>query len=216
MSHYKSNVRDQIFNLFEVLGVDKALGQGEYSDLDADTVHEMLTEMSRLAEGPIAASFVEGDRNPPVFDPKTHSVTLPEAFKKSVRAYHDGGWDRVGIDETRFGSVVIAVDCGQFRLRAIECEAWFQARKGEEVAGAGVDLILFEDGELERPRNIDIDGSAQRQEHELRGKHAGEGIVVAIERERAADGGRVGVETAGPEFMADDGGERPAWLTLRR
>ena len=103
MSHYKSNVRDQVFNLFEVLGVDKALGQGEYSDLDADTVHEMLTEMSRLAEGPIAASFVEGDRNPPVFDPKTHSVTLPEAFKKSVRAYHEAGWDRAGIDEALGG-----------------------------------------------------------------------------------------------------------------
>ena len=99
MSHYKSNVRDQVFNLFEVFGVDKALGQGEYSDLDADTVQEMLTEMSRLAEGPVAESFVEGDRNPPVFDPKAHSVTLPEAFKKSVRAVQDAGWDRAGIDE---------------------------------------------------------------------------------------------------------------------
>jgi alkylation response protein AidB-like acyl-CoA dehydrogenase len=99
VSHYKSNVRDQVFNLFEVFGVDKALGQGEYSDLDADTVQEMLTEMSRLAEGPVAESFVEGDRNPPVFDPKTHSVALPEAFKKSVRAVQEAGWDRAGIDE---------------------------------------------------------------------------------------------------------------------
>jgi len=49
VSHYKSNVRDQAFNLFEVLGVDKALGQGEYTDLDADTSREMLNEISRLA-----------------------------------------------------------------------------------------------------------------------------------------------------------------------
>ncbi|MGV9799467.1 acyl-CoA dehydrogenase N-terminal domain-containing protein, partial [Mycobacterium sp. NPDC003449] len=35
MSHYKSNVRDQVFNLFDVFGVDKALGAGSYSDLDA-------------------------------------------------------------------------------------------------------------------------------------------------------------------------------------
>ena len=88
MSHYKSNVRDQEFNLFEVLGVDKALGEGEYGDLDADTAREMLGEIARLAEGPIAESFADGDRNPPVFDPKTHSVTLPESFKKSVRAMH--------------------------------------------------------------------------------------------------------------------------------
>jgi alkylation response protein AidB-like acyl-CoA dehydrogenase len=104
VSHYKSNVRDQVFNLFEVLGVDKALGQGEFSDIDVDTAREMLAEISRLAEGPVAESFVEGDRNPPVFDPKTHAVTLPESFKKSVHAFLDGGWDKVGIDEVLGGT----------------------------------------------------------------------------------------------------------------
>src|SRR3954452_16632098 len=99
VSHYKSNVRDQVFNLFEVFGVDKALGQGAYADLDADTATEMLGEMVRLAEGPIAESFSDADRNPPVFDPKTHSVALPESFKKSVRALLDGGWDKIGLDE---------------------------------------------------------------------------------------------------------------------
>jgi alkylation response protein AidB-like acyl-CoA dehydrogenase len=99
MSHYKPNVRDQVFNLFEVFGFDKALGAGVYSDLDADTVQEMLGEMARLAEGPLAASYVEGDRNPPVFDPDAHTVTLPEPFKKSVKAFIDGGWDKVGLNE---------------------------------------------------------------------------------------------------------------------
>ena len=99
MSHYKSNVRDQVFNLFEVLGVDKALGEGAYADMDVDTANEMLGEMARLAEGPIAESFADADRNPPVFDPKTHSVKLPESFKKSVGALLDGGWDKIGIGE---------------------------------------------------------------------------------------------------------------------
>src|SRR5690606_24366743 len=99
VSHYKSNVRDQEFNLFEVFGVDKALGQGEYSDLDVDTAREMLAEISRLAEGPVAASFVEGDRNPPTFDPETRSVSLPESFRTSARAVLDAGWDKVGIEE---------------------------------------------------------------------------------------------------------------------
>ena len=99
MSHYQSNVRDQVFNLFEVLGVDKALGTGQYADFDVETATEMLSEMAKLAEGPVAESFAEGDRNPPVFDPETHSVKLPDAFKKSVRAVIDGGWDKLGIDE---------------------------------------------------------------------------------------------------------------------
>ncbi|HET9564819.1 MAG TPA: acyl-CoA dehydrogenase family protein, partial [Mycobacterium sp.] len=99
MSHYKSNVRDQVFNLFEVFGLDKALGAGEYADLDVDTAREMLGEIARLAEGPVAESFADADRNPPTFDPKTHAVTLPDSFKKSVQAVIDGGWDKVGIEE---------------------------------------------------------------------------------------------------------------------
>ncbi|MCK5752812.1 MAG: acyl-CoA dehydrogenase, partial [Mycobacterium sp.] len=104
MGHYKSNVRDQVFNLFEVYGVDTVLGTGAYADFDAETATEMLAEMARLAEGPVAESFEEGDRNPPVFDPKTHTVTLPEAFKKSVRAVIEGGWDKLGIDEELGGT----------------------------------------------------------------------------------------------------------------
>ncbi len=99
MSHYKSNVRDQEFNLFEVFGLDKVLGTGDYADLDVDTAREMLGEMARLAAGPIAESFADADRNPPVFDPKTHTVTLPESFKKSMRTLLDGGWDKVGVLE---------------------------------------------------------------------------------------------------------------------
>jgi alkylation response protein AidB-like acyl-CoA dehydrogenase len=106
VSHYKSNVRDQAFNLFEVFGIDKVLGQGAYADLDEDSAREMLAEISRLAEGPIADSFAEGDRNPPVFDPDAHTVTLPPAFKKSVRALLDGGWDKIGLDEELGGMPV--------------------------------------------------------------------------------------------------------------
>ena len=99
MSHYKSNVRDQEFNLFEVFGLDKVLGSGDYADLDAETAADMLSEMAKLAAGPIAESFADADRNPPVFDPKTHTVTLPESFKKSMRVLFDGGWDKVGLAE---------------------------------------------------------------------------------------------------------------------
>ena len=99
MSHYKSNVRDQEFNLFEVFGVDKVFGTEAFADLDEDSAREMLAEVARLAEGPIAESFADGDRNPPTFDPETHDVTLPAAFKKSMRALLDGGWDKVGLRE---------------------------------------------------------------------------------------------------------------------
>jgi alkylation response protein AidB-like acyl-CoA dehydrogenase len=95
MGHYKSNVRDIEFNLFEVFGTDKVLGTGLFADLDEDTARSILAEVAKLAEGPLAASFADGDRNPPVFDPDTNSVTVPESVRKSYRALYDSEWWRL-------------------------------------------------------------------------------------------------------------------------
>jgi alkylation response protein AidB-like acyl-CoA dehydrogenase len=97
MGHYRSNVRDLEFNLFEVLGVQHRLGQGVLSDSDEDTARGVLGELAKQAEGPFAETFAEGDRNPPVFDPTTHSVTLPDAFKKSYQQLLEGEWWRLGL-----------------------------------------------------------------------------------------------------------------------
>src|ERR1700754_2048785 len=99
MGHYKSNVRDLEFNLFEVLDLEKALATGEFGDLDGQSVRQMLDEAARLAEGPLVGSFAEVDRNPAAFDPETHTVHLPEAFKKSLRAWKQGEWFRIGLNE---------------------------------------------------------------------------------------------------------------------
>ena len=95
MGHYKSNMRDLQFNLFELFELDKVLESGEFGDLDHETAVDMLREVKALAEGPIAESFVDADRNPPVFDPETHSVTIPESFTKSYNALIEGGWDKI-------------------------------------------------------------------------------------------------------------------------
>ena len=95
MSHYKSNVRDIEFNLFEVFGREAVLGQGLYEDVDVDTAHSILSEVDRLAREELAASFADSDRNPPVYDPETCEVRMPEAFKKSYQAYMDAEWFRL-------------------------------------------------------------------------------------------------------------------------
>jgi alkylation response protein AidB-like acyl-CoA dehydrogenase len=99
MGHYKSNVRDLEFNLFESLALEKVLADDAFGDLDGDSVRQMLSEAARLAEGPVAESFAESDRHPPTFDPATHVVTLPEPFKKSLDAWRGGEWFRVGLEE---------------------------------------------------------------------------------------------------------------------
>jgi alkylation response protein AidB-like acyl-CoA dehydrogenase len=97
MTHYKSNLRDLEFNLFEVFRVDKLFGQGPYAEVDADTARSIIAEVDRLAREDLAASYVEGDRNPPVFDPATHTAPVPEAFRRSYRAFVDSEFWRLDL-----------------------------------------------------------------------------------------------------------------------
>ncbi|SIO85752.1 acyl-CoA dehydrogenase [Nocardiopsis sp. JB363] len=92
MTHYKSNLRDIEFNLFELFKRQDILGQGPFEELDEETARTILEEINRLATGVVAESFEDADRNPPVFDPKTNTVAIPESLKKSYQAYMDAGW----------------------------------------------------------------------------------------------------------------------------
>jgi hypothetical protein len=96
VSHYKSNIRDIEFNLFEVLGRDEVLGTGPFEEIDGETARSILAEVDRLAREDLAASFADADRNPPVFDPETHTAPLPESFRKSYQAWMDAEYWRLG------------------------------------------------------------------------------------------------------------------------
>ena len=62
---------------------------------------------SRRTSSP--TSFADADRNPPVYDPDSHTVTMPESFKKSYRAYIDAGWGNLDVPAELGGTVVPAV-----------------------------------------------------------------------------------------------------------
>jgi alkylation response protein AidB-like acyl-CoA dehydrogenase len=106
MGHYKSNVRDLEFNLFEVFNRQEILGTGPYSEVDQDTAREILHQVGRLAENELGESLLDSDRNPPVFDPATNSVTIPASFTKSYKAYLDAGWWRLDIGSDLGGTVI--------------------------------------------------------------------------------------------------------------
>jgi len=104
MAHFKSNLRDIEFNLFEVLNRHELLGETPHEELDEETARGILEEVDRLATGPLAESFVDSDRNPPVFDLATHSVRMPEAFAKSFHAFVDAEWFRLELPPELGGS----------------------------------------------------------------------------------------------------------------
>ncbi|MEU6351235.1 acyl-CoA dehydrogenase [Streptomyces sp. NPDC047072] len=99
MGHYKSNLRDIEFNLFEVLGRDKLYGTGPFGDMDVETAKSILEELTRLSENELAESFTDADRNPPVFDPETNTAPVTPSFKKSYKAFMDSEYWRLGLPE---------------------------------------------------------------------------------------------------------------------
>jgi alkylation response protein AidB-like acyl-CoA dehydrogenase len=97
MGHFRSNLRDLEFNLFEVFRVQEQLGTAPFDEVDEQTARDTLKELNTVAVGPLAESFADADRNPPVFDPATHSVTLPQSLKDAYKTLWDGEWWRLGV-----------------------------------------------------------------------------------------------------------------------
>ncbi len=133
MGHYKSNLRDIEFNLFEVLGTDRVLGAGPFADIDVATAREILAEVDRLAREDLAASFEESDRTPPVFDPETHTAPVPEAFRKSYRAW-------MGAEYWRLGTLA--------DLGGTPAPSSFQWAVGEMVLGANPAIWMYGAGPM--------------------------------------------------------------------
>ncbi|MGB5952358.1 MAG: acyl-CoA dehydrogenase family protein, partial [Ornithinimicrobium sp.] len=104
MSHYKANVRDLEFNLFEVFERSTMLGEPPFEDIDIETARDILAEVATLAEGRMGMSLLDSDRNPPTFDSETGTVDLPQSFVDSYRAYIDSGWGRLEISEPLGGA----------------------------------------------------------------------------------------------------------------
>jgi alkylation response protein AidB-like acyl-CoA dehydrogenase len=97
MSHYQSNLRDLEFNLFEVFGADRVLGRAPFADLDAETARSILAEVDRLAREDLAPSIVSGDRNPPVYHPAEHRVTVPDDFRTAYQTFMDSEFWRLDL-----------------------------------------------------------------------------------------------------------------------
>jgi alkylation response protein AidB-like acyl-CoA dehydrogenase len=97
VSHYKSNIRDIEFNLFEVLGREEVLGHGPFEEIDTETARTILGEVDRMARDELAASYQDSDHNAPVFDPATGTADVPASFEASYRAWMDAEYWRLAI-----------------------------------------------------------------------------------------------------------------------
>jgi alkylation response protein AidB-like acyl-CoA dehydrogenase len=149
MSHYKSNLRDVEFNLFELFDRQDVLGTGPFGEIDTETARSILGEIDRLSREDLAASFDDADRNPPVYDPDAKTVTMNPAFAKSYKAWMDAEWWRLQVPEELGGQRApssLIWSSAEFVLGANPA-VWMYA------AGPGFARIVFENG-TERDQKI--------------------------------------------------------------
>ncbi|MEU3206385.1 acyl-CoA dehydrogenase [Streptomyces cyaneofuscatus] len=184
MGHYKSNLRDIEFNLFEVLGRDKLYGTGPFAEMDVDTAKSILEEIARLAENELADSFADADRNPPVFDPETNTAPVPESFKKSYQSFMDSEYWRLGLPEEIGGTTSPrSLIWGYAELLLGANPAVWMYSSGPAFAG-----ILFEEGTEEQKKVAEIAvekqwGSTMVLTEPDAGSDVGAGRTKAVQQE---------------------------------
>lgn len=101
--HYKSNLRDLYFNLFELFKIQEtSLGKEPFTSMGEDEVREALNTLEQLAVKELAESFADADRVGLTFDGEGN-VTLPESIKTSMDAFYEGGWHLFELPESMGG-----------------------------------------------------------------------------------------------------------------
>ncbi|MBY8861352.1 acyl-CoA dehydrogenase [Nocardia sp. CA2R105] len=174
MGHYKSNIRDLEFNLFEVLAIDRVLDSGAFGDLDARTVRSMLEEAARLAEGPVAESFADADRHPPTFDAAAHAVSLPASFVASTLAWRKAGWHKVGLTAEVGGTPAPSV---------VKWSIW------ELVLGAQPAAFVYTSGPQNAAILHDLGNAAQKRWAEIAAEREWAGTMALTEADAGSDVG---------------------------
>jgi hypothetical protein len=90
--HYKPNLRDIEFNVFEFLDIARtSLGKKPFGDLDEAAARQTLSTFATVCTEELAAAFAEGETAPLRFDRETGTVRLPPLTKKAFHAYYDNG-----------------------------------------------------------------------------------------------------------------------------
>jgi len=90
MTVYVAPVKDMMFVLEEVAGLDEVAALPGCEDVGADLVSAVLDEASRLAEEVIAPLNKASDQQGATF--ANHEVTTSPGFKAAYKQFAEGGW----------------------------------------------------------------------------------------------------------------------------
>ncbi|RQO63172.1 acyl-CoA dehydrogenase [Paucibacter sp. KBW04] len=111
---YRAPVKDMLFNMQELAGLQALNKIPEFADFDIDTAQAVLEECAKLNEDIIAPLNFESDKNPSYL--KDGQVYTTPGFKEAFRQFAEGGWQ--GLQHpTAFGGQgmpkTIGAACGE-------------------------------------------------------------------------------------------------------
>jgi alkylation response protein AidB-like acyl-CoA dehydrogenase len=111
---YRAPVKDMLFVMKELAGIDELTRLPAFEDAGYDTAQAVLEECAKFNEDVVAPLNVEGDRNPSAF--KDGQVISTPGFKEAFKQFGDGGWQ--GLQHpTDFGGQglpkLIGAACGE-------------------------------------------------------------------------------------------------------
>jgi alkylation response protein AidB-like acyl-CoA dehydrogenase len=93
MPTYKAPLRDQQFVIHEVLhAVEELRAIPRYSEVDADTVNQVLEEAGRFSEEVLQPLNLPGDSEGCRYDPATREVHTPAGFREAFTQFREAGW----------------------------------------------------------------------------------------------------------------------------
>ena len=90
MSNLLVNVRDQLFVLFEQLGVEKLFESEKFADFSKETVLMIQSEAEKLAVNVLLPTYTDGDKEGCTF--KDGKVSVPASFHEVFKKYVEAGW----------------------------------------------------------------------------------------------------------------------------
>jgi alkylation response protein AidB-like acyl-CoA dehydrogenase len=90
MNPYRAPVKDMLFCMKELAGLDAVARLPGFEEVDADTAQAVLEECAKFNEGVVAPLNWDGDVNPSSFH--DGKVTTTPGFKQAFRQFADGGW----------------------------------------------------------------------------------------------------------------------------
>ena len=91
MSSYVAPLKDMMFVLTELAGLEKVAALPGYEEATTDVVEAILDESAKFTGGVLAPLNWTGDQEGVTWTDK--SVTMPKGFKEAYAQFVDNGWN---------------------------------------------------------------------------------------------------------------------------